>query len=235
MWLAGIAAVCSPLVLGEGAGAPATPAGPAEPAGATVAPSLEQIERCDECHEMDHRHSHPVGIIPSRPIPAALPLPGGRMVCITCHEDWLPIDHGSGSSHGSSFTRSSNLCVQCHDPTSTAASEIHATTLRRAHLLSSVPADTSEDGLDAESAECIACHDGSIAAGDSIHPVGVQYRTSAPHPLIPLKPAFTLDPGIRLFDDRVGCGSCHSPYSKRPDLLVMSNRRSRLCLSCHDL
>jgi len=51
----------------------------------------------------------------------------------------------------------------------------------------------------------------------------------------PLKPAEMLDERIRLFDSRVGCGTCHSLYSKRAALLVMSNSRSNLCLSCHDL
>ena len=67
------------------------------------------------------------------------------------------------------------------------------------------------------------------------HPVGVRYRRDAGRrsgsPLVPLD---AVDPRIRLFDDRVGCGSCHSPYSTRDDQLVMSNERSRLCLSCHD-
>jgi predicted CXXCH cytochrome family protein len=36
-----------------------------------------------------------------------------------------------------------------------------------------------------------------------------------------------------LFDGNLGCGSCHSAYSKEPHLLVMNNRGSKLCLSCH--
>jgi predicted CXXCH cytochrome family protein len=43
----------------------------------------------------------------------------------------------------------------------------------------------------------------------------------------------SLDQRIRLFDKAVGCGSCHSVYSKNAQLLVMSNDKSRLCLSCH--
>ncbi|MHC4317018.1 MAG: cytochrome c3 family protein [Planctomycetota bacterium] len=50
-----------------------------------------------------------------------------------------------------------------------------------------------------------------------------------------LKPAASLDRRIRLFDNRVGCGSCHSPFADDEALLVMSNLRSRLCLSCHEL
>jgi predicted CXXCH cytochrome family protein len=50
-----------------------------------------------------------------------------------------------------------------------------------------------------------------------------------------LRPESALDRRVRLFDRRVGCGSCHSPYAEGRALLVMSNVRSRLCLSCHEL
>ena len=59
----------------------------------------------------------------------------------------------------------------------------------------------------------------------------------------------SLDPAIRLIDGRIGCGTCHVPYTEAnhqtlsnersafpsvPDpLLVMDNRRSELCLECH--
>jgi predicted CXXCH cytochrome family protein len=42
-----------------------------------------------------------------------------------------------------------------------------------------------------------------------------------------------MDPRIWLFEGRVGCGSCHSPFAGGEALLVMSNVGSRLCLSCH--
>ena len=45
----------------------------------------------------------------------------------------------------------------------------------------------------------------------------------------------SLDRRIRLFNGRVECSSCHSPYSDEASLLVMPNRQSALCLSCHDV
>jgi predicted CXXCH cytochrome family protein len=65
----------------------------------------------------------------------------------------------------------------------------------------------------------------------SRHPIGAEQHPRGPgdnlvHPN-------SLDPRIRLFDGRVGCGSCHSPYAREHALLVMSNDRSALCLSCH--
>ncbi len=106
--------------------------------------------------------------------------------------------------------------------------------------------------LDLESTNCLSCHDGSVARdightsepdgrGGLIrtmasveHPIGIPYRLTDPQDADgELRPASMLDHRIRLFDNQVGCGSCHSLYSTRPSRLVMSNDRSRLCLSCH--
>lgn len=115
----------------------------------------------------------------------------------------------------------------------------------------------ANEELDELSVTCLGCHDGSVAgkvidhtlasgvgqarpvrrpmAIGATHPIGIDYdkarRTS---PGAALRHALELDPSIRLFDGRVGCGTCHSTYSTRPFNLVMSNLRSRLCLSCHD-
>ena len=40
---------------------------------------------------------------------------------------------------------------------------------------------------------------------------------------------------IRLFDGKVGCGSCHSLYSQEKAHLVQSNYGSALCFECHDM
>jgi predicted CXXCH cytochrome family protein len=102
---------------------------------------------------------------------------------------------------------------------------------------------------------CLGCHDGTIAmstmgtshallAGvregfavpDSFvwrdHPIGVLYpvgrRDYRPR-------SFVEKAGIRLPEGRVECISCHDPHNTRDieHLLVMSNRRSALCLTCH--
>ena len=46
--------------------------------------------------------------------------------------------------------------------------------------------------------------------------------------------AFYLDQMIRLYSGRLGCGTCHSVYSKHAKHLVMDNRGSRLCIACHN-
>ena len=44
-----------------------------------------------------------------------------------------------------------------------------------------------------------------------------------------------LDKRIRLFNGKVGCGSCHNPYSKNAKFLVIETEGGRLCLSCHEV
>ncbi len=221
-------------------------------------PRFGQVEiRCSACHHLDRLFSHPVGIIPSMSIPAGLPLDDGRLTCSTCHEvrDCLaPADGPAGRMPRlRNELTAAELCVACHNPSDTGRSHLHGAALQRAHLErphggrsggdAGWPAETSD--FDVSSAACLSCHDGSVASdvtheigalrgirglGNS-HPIGVEYR---PRGLGALRPAEQLDRRIRLFDNRVGCGSCHSPYSPEDSLLVMSNERSRLCLSCHD-
>lgn len=67
------------------------------------------------------------------------------------------------------------------------------------------------------------------------HPIGTEYPAHARRGAKSMVPRSRLDGRIRLFDNMVGCGSCHSPYSQEKKLLVIDNRGSQLCLSCHDL
>ena len=83
-----------------------------------------------------------------------------------------------------------------------------------------------------------AIHDPSDAQrpGASIgltHPIGGSYGTAA-SAAPDLKPVASLDRMIRLYSGRLGCGTCHSVYSKLAKHLVMDNRGSRLCIACHN-
>lgn len=109
----------------------------------------------------------------------------------------------------------------------------------------------------AGTAICIRCHDGTIARdtvgvpmkerltnrehpgrwetghGISDHPVGVEYPAVAKD----YRPATTVVAGgqITLPNGKVECISCHDPhhFSGEVYMLVKSNDRSALCLSCH--
>lgn len=106
---------------------------------------------------------------------------------------------------------------------------------------------------------CLRCHDGTIARdtipiettrsrfpnkrhpgiftsghGGSDHPVGVEYPRVADG----YHPATSVESGgaVVLPGGRVECISCHDPHnlSGQKYMLVMSNARSALCLTCHD-
>jgi len=136
---------------------------------------------------------------------------------------------------------------------------MHATSIGRAHLRGdgrrtsarSVARSGSLEWLDEESAMCMSCHDGAVASGSGTlggmdqgegvyrlkqgdHPIGVYEISNSSESDGGLRAPSMLDSRVRLFDNQVGCGSCHSLYSANQSQLVMSNDRSDLCLSCHD-
>lgn len=189
---------------------------------------------CASCHRMDPLFSHPVGVQPRMAIPSALPLDQGRIACTTCHDDRATHRQGDGPMLRPELDAGS--CSVCH----ASRGSPHGREPLRAHFLPSK--QTSHTALDVESSQCLACHDGSAARdvgghysdGGTDHPIGVPYRDRRGRDSeIRLVEEFRLDPRVRLFGDSVGCGSCHSVYSRQDQLLVMSNLRSRLCLSCH--
>jgi predicted CXXCH cytochrome family protein len=103
---------------------------------------------------------------------------------------------------------------------------------------------------------CLSCHNGTVAssvvgtahallAGEREgfdvegfamrdHPIGIEYpiRKEGYKPrsvVVSLR-------NIPLPDGRMECTSCHDPHNERglEKMLVMSNRRSALCLACHE-
>lgn len=102
---------------------------------------------------------------------------------------------------------------------------------------------------------CLGCHDGTVATStigsahamlagvregfkvpDGFvwrdHPIGVPYPSGRRdyHP-----EGFVLAKKIRLPQGRIECISCHDPHNGagQESMLVSSNRRSALCLTCH--
>ncbi len=102
---------------------------------------------------------------------------------------------------------------------------------------------------------CLSCHNGTVAtstmstghallSGERFgldlsddftfrdHPIGVPYPND-PREYHPQ--SFVEKKGIPLPDGRLECISCHDPHDQQriDAMLVMSNRRSALCLTCH--
>lgn len=199
---------------------------------------------CASCHSFEPTHSHPVGI----PVHTAtdLPLEHGTMTCATCHD--VDTRHATGGTRVGVRTRSAaSLCIQCHSGDSSNPAIMHGLAIGRAHLPSGKSV-TPSGQLDRESETCMTCHDGAVATEAGSHAVrGMAFGSTGDHPIgvllrqtertrggdFHIAHPSALDRRIRLFDGKLGCGSCHSVYSNERHLLAMSNLKSALCLQCH--
>ena len=214
---------------------------------------------CSGCHTPARGFSHPVGMRPGWALPPEFPLQSGRVTCMTCHDADSAASHARARSEGGPLLRgglsAAELCGECHESSMGSARSAHPSALGRAHLLweGDRPARRGSGGvageLDEQSARCMGCHDGSLAfdAGgqrsnalsargrELEHPVGLVYAGGR-HERggVRLAAVETLDSRIRLFDGAIGCGTCHSLFSKERAYLSMSNQASAMCLECHE-
>lgn len=200
---------------------------------------------CITCHPgIAGSMSHPVDVTPSNSLPAEMPLVHGRLSCLTCHF----VHPTSLQAHA--FRRSllrkagmgAQFCMTCHRR----GGDEH-TLFEKAH-----PVSRSNTGrqlaLDAYTLQCAQCHDGHlrprravVGSGKRIrssnrpgqHPVGVLLADVAANNPKRFKPLALLSEQMRLYDGRIGCGTCHSAYSKEKNMLVTDNRAGGLCLQCH--
>lgn len=199
---------------------------------------------CRACHaELNEAQSHPTDLYPTLPIPKDMPLMEGRLTCITCH--YVHPEEKNLFIKKHYFlrrqTRGPFFCRVCHKLD------------EKGHIISedvhtgSYKVTDRRTSIDRMSVECIECHDRYIKPVDflgagrwdhfnkkSSHPIGVSYKEISAKKPRKYRPKSMLSKEIRLFDGKVGCGTCHNIYSKERFMLVMSNRGSRLCLECHN-
>ncbi len=212
------------------------------------ASSLEPIlsATCKGCHEdIKQNQSHPVDISPEAPIPADMPLVNGKLSCITCH-----FVHPS-SIKQKKFNyfllrrpgKGVVFCSVCHG-----IDEKGHILFENVHL-GSYLVTNKNSSIDLYTLQCIECHDrylnipaGSVGAGawkhfttKFNHPVGSSYVEIATKKPRKFNPPGALPKEIRLFNGKIGCGTCHNVFSKEKFMLVMSNWQSRLCLECHNI
>lgn len=204
---------------------------------------------CRQCHQVSRSNSHPSEILPSMAMPAGFVVDWqGRITCTTCHVPH-PKDMESNPSMLRGEASGKDFCTLCHQDFYYAP-EKHLAASEIAHTKSWTPPNREvlSGLLDGASLDCLACHEGSVgsAAGFQIagqdvltfqghnlsHPVGVDYAAAASRNR-ELRSIDDLSPMISLYEGKVGCTSCHNPFSEEPDMLVFSNQGSALCLECH--
>ena len=198
---------------------------------------------CKDCHR-ENGFSHPSGQKPNMAIPEEFPVDwAGRMTCATCH-----VVHEEkkyllrGSKRGRLF------CFSCHEGTF----ESHRGIDHQAHSESTASESGSQGigsmtSVDKVSRECMGCHDSTLggAASTNIsevwshgsggsHPIGIDYMRALVKSKGSLVPPSRMNRSVKLFEGKVGCGSCHNIFSKENSYLtVKQGRRGKLCLSCH--
>ena len=213
---------------------------------------------CAECHAavLNDGYLHPVDVRPRHAVvPPDLPLSvEGEITCATCHdlhgqEDTsfgLPGHYLRRADQGREF------CKACHHEQRNRGTG-HADSIGESHFRPRYAPLSASGEIDPLSLTCLSCHDGSYSQSTAIragvwthgrdfmkydsgsHPIGVDYEAARSRRgrRTDLRPMAVVDPRIRFFEGKVGCGSCHDPYSAIEKHLVMSDRESRLCLSCH--
>lgn len=217
---------------------------------------------CRNCHVeiFGSGFMHPYDIKPEKiQIPRDLPLSAsGLITCSTCHDvhSSYVTAYGAKTSFLRREEKGRAFCASCHTQSSLSGESSHETFLGEAHFRSEYIAFGLGQEIDETSKNCVSCHDGSYASSVSIstgvwghssnyrdmgpgrkHPIGIDYEEARQRSgrKTDLRPVTMVDPRIQFFDGKIGCGSCHNPYSSLENDLVISNRRSTLCFACHML
>lgn len=207
---------------------------------------------CKSCHQVVKGNSHPSEVVPSMKLPPGFTVDWqGRITCTTCHNPHADTDTDDDNRYMlKSAARGRAFCEACHtDLFANPRKHIGASSI--AHTKSWTPPEpqTMRDTLDQVSMDCVSCHEGSVGplatfsiAGEQAglsfqgmsfsHPIGMDYARAAAENR-ELRPLDDLSPLISLYEGKVGCASCHNPFSHEDEMLVFSNRRSALCLECH--
>lgn len=196
---------------------------------------------CNYCHGKRNVLSHTVGVRPSMLIPADFHLDSnGEVTCATCHDihtDAVDPVTGERTYLLRTNKKGREFCDSCHIIT---AEVVHSDTFDAAHFGYYTGGTSSVDRV---SIYCLDCHDGSVgshvssqtkivASIGASHPIGMDYLKSFNKSQNLRAPRY-LNTGIKLFEGKVGCPSCHNPFNLEKFKLSIINEGSGLCFECH--
>ncbi len=169
-----------------------------------------------------------------------------------------------GSPHDLTAVAGRTSCSFCHTPhgalTGTPLwSHELSTAVYNIYQSSSLEANVGQPT--GSSKLCLSCHDGTIALTESIrsssfggtyiatgaanlgtdlsddHPISFVYSAALSAEDFQIRPPSALSEQFKLDrSSELQCTTCHDPHDNRyGNFLVMSNQRSMMCVSCHDL
>jgi len=206
------------------------------------------------CHDLDSALSHPVGVRPTGIAEPDMPLDQDSCItCLTCHTMPSSPDKDKMTATMLHVPSEAGFCAKCHlKMGGTSMEQSHWQFSTYAHLGPinpngrHFPNSETFGCIDKESHSCLGCHDTISASTEQVswskparqkdmsdHPIGMSYQDIAARKANRYFPLSNVRQ-IRLFDGRLGCGSCHSLYSSHQKKLVTNNERSELCVKCHN-
>ncbi|MHC4288074.1 MAG: cytochrome c3 family protein [Planctomycetota bacterium] len=168
-----------------------------------------------------------------------------------------------GSPHDLTAIASGDACSFCHTPHAALPqtpgwSHKLSSTVYKIYQSSSLDAKVGQPTGDSKL--CLSCHDGTVALthtrkralsgvyitpGDANlgtdlsddHPISFVYSNSLAAQDTQIRPTSSLPDNVKLDrNSELQCTTCHSAHDNtHGDFLVMSNQRSEMCMTCHDL
>ena len=215
-----------------------------------------------DCHNYNNTLNHPIGVTVTAQVPDNLPLDNSSQItCLTCHSDSdhsLSADpEVNAETRMLVSPQGEEFCSSCHTKMSgTVAQDSHWQFSNKAHLGSINPDKIQPPSqlytfgqIDSESQTCLSCHEDVTVTipGENEtrterynrwsrmkdHPIGMSYERTMANNMHGFNPLATDSEEIRLFDGKVGCGSCHSLYSRQKNYVVANSNGTTLCRQCH--
>lgn len=200
-----------------------------------------QEELCKICHKNALTASHPSGLKPNHKLPKEFPIDGkGDLTCSTCHDI-----HNGERGYLRIKKYGKFLCLSCHQQDFFSKMKDGGHSLILSGHLNAGKSLTGN--IDNFSVQCVACHENlpnvlnvRIASNvirhstnQASHPIGMLYKTSILYG--GYREISDLPKQILLPDGRMSCISCHQGYSNQHGKLVVNNKGSKLCFSCHNM
>jgi predicted CXXCH cytochrome family protein len=220
--------------------------------------NINQACTLSGCHNFDPIMTHPLGVTVNNSEAIDLPLDSfSRVTCISCHSDPQSQQSNEDQERMLHVRNGDELCSSCHvKMQGMKKNQSHWQFSNRAHLGQIKPGEKQDTSpavpfgsLDPESIKCLGCHEDVTAtipgynetAAQKIarrsqmkdHPIGMEYSRVQAQSIGRFRSSHMKNERIRLFDGKVGCGSCHSLYSNYNNHLVDEDAQKSLCFQCH--
>lgn len=222
---------------------------------------LNRLCTISGCHDYDAVLNHPVGVtVTGSRLSGMKTDENSQLTCLTCHEQSNTSETGEINANRDRFLfvpDSPDFCASCHtNSVGSLAGRVHWQFSSKAHLGSILSDSISSQmsfgpigDIDDESRTCLGCHDNiavTIPLSDetqsqkfdrwkrmSDHPIGIDYTQIAMRLAGEYRFPLSFESRIRLFDGKVGCGSCHSLYADNKAHIVLEGQDDILCRTCH--